>query len=54
MGERDQVFLVELISLICNYAITYGYKPDDTLRAVAENILSLLEISKYNGWKGRK
>ena len=28
MGERDQVFLVELISLICNYAITYGYKPD--------------------------
>ena len=49
---NDTDFFTKLISEICNYAVKNGYEPDATLRAVAENILTLLEISTYNGWRG--
>ena len=52
MGDTD--FLAKLISEICNYAVKHGYEPDATLRAVAENILKLLEISTYNSWRGNE
>ena len=52
MGDTD--FLSKLISEICNYAVNNGYEPDTTLKAVAENILTLLEISTYNGWRGNE
>ena len=46
--KQDTKFLVNLIFEIKNYAKTAGQKPDDTLRAVAEWILNLLEISTFN------
>lgn len=52
MDDTDLDFFTKLISEICTYAVQNGYEPDDTLRAVSENILALLEIATYNGWKG--
>ena len=49
---NDTDLLTKLISEICTYAVQNGFEPDDTLRTVAENILALLEIATYNGWKG--
>lgn len=46
----DTEFMTHIIVEICNYAVTNGMKPDDTLGTVADNILSLLEISTFNSW----
>ena len=35
-------------------AVTNGMEPDDTLATVADNILSLLEISTFNNWKPKE
>lgn len=48
----DTEFLAHLISEICTYAVKNEMEPNDTLKTVAENILMLLEISTFNGWKG--
>ena len=48
----DTEFLTHLISEVCTYAVKNEMEPDDTLKTVAENILMLLEISTFNGWKG--
>ena len=47
----DEEFLVHIISEVCDYAVENGMEPNDTLRAVSENILKLLEISTFNNWK---
>ena len=47
----DEEFLVHIISKVCDYAVEKGMEPNDTLRAVSENILKLLEISTFNNWK---
>lgn len=47
---NDTDFLTRVISTICNYAVKSNMEPDETLRTVAENILTLLEISTFNGW----
>lgn len=51
-GNRmsDNEFMVKIIGDICNYAVANGMEPDDTLSTVADNILSLLEISTFNNW----
>lgn len=46
----DTEFMTHIIAEICNYAVTNGMEPDDTLGTVADNILSLLEISTFNNW----
>ena len=51
---NDNEFLVKIIGDICNYAVAKGMEPDDTLNAVADNILSLLEISTFNNWKPKE
>ena len=43
-------FMTHIIAEICNYAVLNGMEPDDTLGTVADNILSLLEISTFNNW----
>lgn len=48
----DTEFLTHLISEICTYAVKNDMEPDDALKTISENILMLLEISTFNGWKG--
>lgn len=50
----DNEFMVKIIGDICNYAVENGMEPDDTLSTVADNILSLLEISTFNNWKTKE
>lgn len=49
----DEEFMTYIITEICNYAVENDMEPDDTLSAIADNIKALLEISTFNGWKGR-
>ena len=51
MSMSDTEFMTHIISEICNYAVENGMEPDDTLGTIADNILSLLEISTFNNWK---
>ena len=51
---NDNEFMVKIIGDICNYAVANGMEPDDTLSTVADNILSLLEISTFNNWALKK
>jgi len=51
---NDAEFLAHIVIEICNYAVENQMEPDDTLKTVAENILSILTISTYNNWKGDK
>lgn len=46
----DTKFLSSIVDQICNYSVENNMEPDDTLRTVAFNILSLLEISTFNHW----
>ena len=48
---NDNEFMVKIIGDICNYAVANGMEPDDALSTVADNILSLLEVSTFNNWK---
>lgn len=48
----DTEFMSHIIAEICNFAVENDMEPDDTLNTVADNILSLLEISTFNNWKG--
>ncbi len=47
-------FMVKIIGDLCNNAVANGMEPDDTLSTVADNILSLLEISTFNNWKPKE
>ena len=50
MSMGDTEFMTHIIAEICNYAVTNGMEPDDTLGTVADNILALLKISTFNSW----
>lgn len=54
MSMDDTKFMVKIIGDICNYAVENGMEPDDTLSTIADNILSLLEISTFNNWKPKE
>lgn len=47
--EQDIEFIADILMQIREYAITHNQEPDDTLRAVAEWILGLLEVATFNG-----
>lgn len=47
----DIEFMSHIIAEICNYADANGMEADDTLATIADNILSMLEISTFNNWK---
>lgn len=51
---NDRVFMAHIISEICDYAIKNKMQPNETLKTVSENILSLLEISTFNDWTKAK
>ena len=47
----DVKFLTHIVSEICTYAVLNNMDVDDTLRTVAKNILTMLEVSTFNHWK---
>ena len=47
----DYKFMTKIISDICNYAVTNGMEPDDTIKTIAKNLLIVLKISTFNHWK---
>ena len=50
--KQDTKFLAHIILEIRDYARSVGQEPDETLKAVAEWILTLLKIATFNGGKG--
>ena len=51
-NARDIKFMNGIICEICDYAVENDIKPSETLRIICENILALLDISDFDGWKG--
>lgn len=49
----DAGFLSHIIAEICDYAVGNNLEPNDTLSAIAESIKALLEVSTFNGWRGK-
>ena len=45
-----QIFFTNILAQICDYAVKNNLQPDETIEIVAENMLSLLKISTFNGW----
>ena len=50
--EQDIKFLTHILFEIRDYARSAGQEPDETLRATAEWILTLLEVATFNGAEG--
>ena len=48
----DAGFMAHIIAQICDYAVANEMPPTDTVRALAENLTLLCEISDFDGWKG--
>lgn len=46
----DTDFFTNILAQICDYAVKNNLQPDETIENVAENMLSLLKISTFNGW----
>ena len=46
----DTDFFTNILAQICDYAVKNNLQPDETIEIVAENMLSLLKISTFNGW----
>ena len=49
--SSDSKFMAHLLSEICDYAVGNGMKPNETIRTISNNFLSLLDIANFNGWK---
>lgn len=47
----DESFMAHLISEICDYAVRNKMEPNDTMRTICNNLLTILDISAFNGWK---
>jgi hypothetical protein len=48
----DMEFVMDIMTEIANYAVKNQMIPDETIKTVAENMISLLEIVTLNEWKG--
>jgi hypothetical protein len=49
--SSDSKFMAHLLSEICDYAVGNSMKPNDTIKTISNNFLSLLDIANFNGWK---
>ena len=47
--EKDIQFLTQILFEIRDYARSAGQEPDETLKATAEWILTLLKVATFNG-----
>jgi len=50
--KQDIKFLTHILFEIRDYARSAGQEPDETLRATAEWILTLLKVATLNGAEG--
>ena len=50
--EQDIEFLTNILFEIRDYARSAGQEPDETLKATAEWILTLLKVATFNGTEG--
>ena len=50
--EQDIKFLTHILFEIRDYARSAGQEPDETLKATAEWILTLLKVATFNGAEG--
>ena len=50
--EQDIKFLTHILFEIRDYARSAGQEPDETLKATAEWILTLLKVATFNGEEG--
>lgn len=50
---NDEIFLLHIITEICDYAVENQMEPNDTLKTISENILAMLKIATFNNWKGK-
>ena len=48
--EKDMKLITDIMSQICNYAKENNINPTEALKAVANNILMITEISNFDGW----
>ena len=48
---KDMDFLTNIISEICDYAVSNGMEPDDTIEAIANYLHAILKISTFNNWE---
>ena len=46
-------FLVHVMGEICDFAVDCGVDPDQALQDISGDITKLLQITTYNGWKGK-
>ena len=51
--KQDTKFIAHIIFEIRDYARSAGQEPDETLKAIAEWILTLLKIATFNGEGGK-
>ena len=52
--SEDMDFLLTIITQICDYSVKNNMLPDETIKTISENMLSLLKISSFNGWRGEE
>ena len=52
--SEDMDFLLAIITQICDYSVKNNMLPDETIKTISENMLSLLKISSFNGWRGEE
>lgn len=50
--EQDIKFLTNILFEIRDYARSVGQEPDETLKTIAEWILTLLKVATFNGEEG--
>ena len=48
--NEDVEFQTHIIGEICDYAVSQGMEPDDTVRTIANNLLAMLNICTFNNW----
>ena len=46
--NEDVEFQTHIIGEICDYAVSQGMEPDDTVRTIANNLLAMLNICTFN------
>ena len=51
--SSDVKFMTEIISQICDYAIDNGLNPTDTFTVIANNLVTISEITNFDNWNRR-
>lgn len=51
--SSDVKFMTEIISQICDYAVDNGLNPTDTVTVIANNLVTISEITNFDNWNRR-